>query len=166
MTTEFEYIGGYKLRKKVRAIIANHQGEFLLIQPHGYKVDTWTFVGGGVETGETDEQAIVREVHEETGITELLELHGSVAQHWFTFSEQIKAKRALDYDGHWAKIFFAIVRSDTVIQVQTHEIQAFCWASPTEVEALIKVPEQKALFREVMDEFKDHPIARQVVTGA
>ena len=165
MTSKFEYVDGNKLRKKVRAIIANDKGEFLLIQPHGYKSDTWTFVGGGVESGESDEQAIVREIFEETGIYALVELHVSSARHWFRFSDQIKSTRALDYDGQIAKVFFVIVDSASVVQLQAEEIQAFCWASPVDVEELIKIPEQRGLFKEVVAQFKDHPIARHVVTS-
>lgn len=44
-TSKYEYLNGHKLRKTVRAIIVNEDGEFLLIQPHGYEADTWTLVG-------------------------------------------------------------------------------------------------------------------------
>lgn len=162
MTSQFEVVDGYKLRKKVRAIIANENAEFLLIQPHGYKDDTWTLVGGGVEDGENDEQAIVREIYEETGIASLTGLHMSMARHWFCFSDRTKTQRNLDYDGQIAKVFFVTVASCSTVKIQKAEVQAFCWATPREVEKLIKVPEQKNLFREVVSEFANHPIARQV----
>lgn len=156
-TSEFKVVDGLKLRKKVRAIITNDNGEFLLIQPHGYEADTWTLVGGGIEEGENDEQAIVREIREETGITALTGLHISSIQHSFCFSDRIKAQRELDYDGQLAIVFFATVDSSANVNIQTDEIQAFCWAPRESVEALIKIPEQQNLFREVMAEFKDHP---------
>lgn len=64
----FEIVDGHKLRKKVRAVIENEQGQFLLIQPHGYDSDAWTLVGGGVELDESDEQAILREIREKLAL--------------------------------------------------------------------------------------------------
>jgi 8-oxo-dGTP pyrophosphatase MutT (NUDIX family) len=111
MTSKFEIVDGHKLRKKVRVVIANEHGRFLLIQPHGYGPDTWTLVGGGVEEGESDEQAILREIHEEIGISALIALHMSTARHWYQFSDRIKTQRKLDHDGQIAKVFFAVVTS-------------------------------------------------------
>ena len=56
------YEGGFKLRQKVRAIVVNNSGEFLLVRPHGYRDDEWTLAGGGVEEGETVHQAMRREI--------------------------------------------------------------------------------------------------------
>lgn len=164
MISKFEFFNGHKLRKTVRAIIASDDGNFLLIQPHGYEKDTWTLVGGGVEDGETNEQAMLREIREEAGLTALTEIQLSSVQHWYCFSEKIKNRRGLEHDGQIAKIFFVTVPSDSNVTIQTEEVQAFCWAPPESVETLIKVPEQQHLFREVISEFVDHPIMRRTRT--
>lgn len=105
----FEILQGYKLRKKVRALVINDRAKFLLIQPHSYESDAWTLVGGGVEEGEDYEKAIKREMLEETGIAETKNLLLSKEIHWFCFSDNIKTKRNLDYDGQIARIFWASV---------------------------------------------------------
>jgi 8-oxo-dGTP diphosphatase len=51
----------------VSALVQNDQGETLLLKTH-YRSDTWEMPGGQVEEGEPLEEAVRREVLEETGI--------------------------------------------------------------------------------------------------
>jgi 8-oxo-dGTP diphosphatase len=54
----------------VGAIISDAAGRLLLIKRgHEPGKGLWSLPGGRVEAGETDEQAVVREVREETGLT-------------------------------------------------------------------------------------------------
>jgi ADP-ribose pyrophosphatase YjhB (NUDIX family) len=50
----------------VRAIVENARGEVMLVE-HTY-VEGWHLPGGGVETGETAETALRREIAEEAGL--------------------------------------------------------------------------------------------------
>lgn len=56
----------------VVALIKNEKGEILVAQRHGPSTpethNKWEFVGGGIEFGETPEEAIIREAKEEAGI--------------------------------------------------------------------------------------------------
>jgi ADP-ribose pyrophosphatase YjhB (NUDIX family) len=53
----------------VGAIITDRTGRLLLIQRgHEPEAGRWSLPGGRVEPGESDRQALVREVHEETGL--------------------------------------------------------------------------------------------------
>lgn len=64
----------------VGAIIKDGSGRLLLIQRgHDPEAGRWSLPGGRIEPGETDEQALVREVREETGLTVICQhLVGSV----------------------------------------------------------------------------------------
>jgi 8-oxo-dGTP diphosphatase len=54
----------------VGAIIANSDGRLLLIRRgHEPGLGLWSIPGGRIEPGESDEQAVIREVREETGLS-------------------------------------------------------------------------------------------------
>lgn len=56
----------------VVAIIRNENGDILLARRNEpelkYAHDKWEFVGGGIEFGETPEEALIREAKEEAGV--------------------------------------------------------------------------------------------------
>jgi 8-oxo-dGTP diphosphatase len=66
LSSEFEQFGNsYELRKSARAIVLNDKGEMATQYLHTYAFHK--LPGGGVEIGESVEQALEREVLEEVG---------------------------------------------------------------------------------------------------
>lgn len=55
-------------RVAVRGIIL-HEGRLLLVNAYSGRTDLWCAPGGGVEPGQSLPDNLVREVHEETGLT-------------------------------------------------------------------------------------------------
>jgi mutator protein MutT len=58
----------------VGAVVRDEAGRLLLVRrAHPPAQGRWSLPGGRVELGESDEQALVREVHEETGLDVVVE---------------------------------------------------------------------------------------------
>lgn len=142
----FLHEGGLKLRQKVRAIVVNDKGEFLLVRPHGYRDGEWTLAGGGVEDGETVHEAMRREIAEELGVSLAEEMERLPVGNRFVYSAEHKAKRALDHDGQEAAMFVVRLPSDTTITLQTEEIADACWLTLDEAIAAFPVAKQRQAF--------------------
>lgn len=89
----FVNIEGLRLKKKVRAIVTNDDRQFLLIRPHGYKDNSWTFVGGGVEENETDLEALYRE-------TQIFKHFRPLRDNLLTIPDRLDAELAATTDRH------------------------------------------------------------------
>jgi G:T/U-mismatch repair DNA glycosylase len=98
-------------RQAVRALVVDRDGRVLLVQyrrPVGD--DTWWGTpGGGIEPGESHEQALVRELREEIGL-EGFELGAQLFEHVGEFP--------------WARRLFRQVNTTYVVRVREHEPRA------------------------------------------
>ena len=57
---------GLKYRQSTLAVVVNKKKKFLVVNKKAYEPDKWwSFPGGGIDTGETPEQAVMRELLEE-----------------------------------------------------------------------------------------------------
>lgn len=62
--------GGQRRVRCVGALIFDERGRLLVVQRgHEPAAGLWSVPGGKVEPGETDGQAVIREIQEETGLT-------------------------------------------------------------------------------------------------
>jgi 8-oxo-dGTP pyrophosphatase MutT (NUDIX family) len=86
------------VRQAVRALIVDSAGRCLLFCAHlEDRSPFWYAPGGGVEAGETDEDALVREVAEETGLAvEVAALLGPVWSRDYIFRWQDRDERHLE----------------------------------------------------------------------
>ena len=142
----FYHEGGLKLRQKVRAVIVNSAGEFLLVRPHGYHDREWTLAGGGVESGETVHQAMRREIAEELGVALEGALEELPVANRFIYSADYKAKRNLDHDGQHATMFLVRLPSDAQLTLQAEEIAEARWFSKVEAALAFPVKKQREIF--------------------
>src|SRR3546814_11612156 len=118
---------GMRLRRKVRAVVLNEQGEVLLVRPHGYREGEWTLAGGGVEEGESPIEAMRREIGEELGVTLEEGFQMLPVSNRFIYTSEHKSRRALDHDGQDATMFAVQLPSDVQIVIQAEEIAEVRW---------------------------------------
>lgn len=121
-------------RRTARVIPVSAQGRALLLRGHDPRrpeAAYWFTIGGGIEPGETDGQAVVRELKEETGI-EIDE--GSLSDPFY------RGRHAYSYDGVdyvASSTFFTIMLDEqTAVRpagVAGEVITAAKWWSPQDV---------------------------------
>ena len=112
---------------------------FLLLNyPSGH----WDFVKGNIEKGETLQQTVVREIREETGITDIEFIDG--------FEDKIEYHYQRDGDLVHKEVIFFLAKTKTVDVKISHEHLGFAWLSFNE--ALKKLTFKNA--KNIMDKIK------------
>jgi putative (di)nucleoside polyphosphate hydrolase len=122
--------------------------------------DAWQMPQGGIDPGETPEQAAIRELGEETGIApHLAEIVArSAGMHRYDLPPSLMGRMwGGAYRGqeqHWFVMRF-LGRDDDVNLATAHpEFRSWRWVDPAELVDLI-VPFKRDLYRAVLDEFAD-----------
>lgn len=160
--SKYEVFEGKSYRRKVRAIIVDERGEFLLIQPAIYDEGNWSFVGGGIEEDEDAKNAVARELVEEIGPQQLLALKPSIHQHRYLYSKNYRAKHNVDHDGQVADVFWVEVKNDVEVLIQRSEVGRFKWVKLAEVSKLVTVAAQREMFEAVLSEFSTSYLSKCV----
>jgi len=117
---------------------AGTAGFQLLILHKPRKKDAWQLPQGGVEEGETVEQAALRELHEEAGIEGLRVLGKSRDVYQYDFPSSFRRFRPDNVCGQRIEYIFGIVPSDAVVKVDGHEINDYKWVDIGDVRRFIK----------------------------
>lgn len=113
---------------------------FLLMKRVPEKGGFWQPLTGGVEHGETLEEAIRREAAEETGITEMVEVVDS--NYHYEFTDEGRS--------HVEYIFGAEVPTGTNVRL-SHEHDDLRWVSKDEALQLLKWPGNKEGLRKLCE---------------
>lgn len=151
--------GSLDFRQKSLAIVVDESDNFLLVQLQDYGSNDWNFSGGGIEEGETPEQAVIRELREELG-TDKFDILGkskeTIDYEWpdFIVAKRLK-KTGSTYKGQSMTTFlvrFTGERSD--IKPDPVEIKKTKWVSYNELKDYLTFPRQWEEIENVLKELK------------
>ncbi len=106
----------------VVAVIRNHEGKYLVLKRHPREVaypNMYTFPGGKVEGNDTVEEALVKEVQEEAGLTLK---SGKVL---------LKDKSFIRPDGQTTKVwsYLCEVKDDSTVIIDTDDFTDYKWVT-------------------------------------
>ena len=103
----------YKFRQNVAAVIENSEG-LILVGERSDIAGAWQLPQGGIDDGESPEEAVLREVREETGITaEFLKIVARSSKVSYLFPRNVSWKSGKGkFDGQ-EQIYFHIKIADS-----------------------------------------------------
>ena len=110
---------------------------------------------GGIEEGETPEQALWREMFEEIGLTkEHVDILAETKE-WLTYELPPQMRTSIDGNKQkWFLLYFKGSSKDFIFTNQKHP--EFCgarWVAPKKVPYLV-IPFKRRVYRQVLNEFK------------
>lgn len=149
-------------RKIVNAIIVDKDNNFLLIQKVIYKPNQWSFVGGGVDKGETSLQTIMREIEEElgTGLAKFQLLGKSKFEVRYDFTpdylEKVRKEGSAVIGQKGVQFVFRFKGSKDTIRLPEKELRAHIWVSYNELQDKLVFPHQFKDAQRVIKEFSLH----------
>lgn len=143
-------------RPCVGLVLINRDGLVFLGERSGPHGNAWQMPQGGIDPGETPEEAARRELHEEVGTDEAELLATSACWHAYDLPEDlIPHSWGGGYRGQTQKWFaFRFTGDDADIDLDRHvpEFVRWRWASPAEAAHLVW-PVKRPVYRAVFDEF-------------
>lgn len=142
-----------KLKTNVAAILRDAQGRILICERLGMP-GAWQFPQGGVDEGETDEQALLRELREEISVTpDAYRIVESRGPYRYLFDGG-KKKR-----GHHGKLQtyflcdFHGTDADIDLATEHPEFQAFRWVAPGDFRLAWLPGMKREVYRAVFADF-------------
>lgn len=144
-------------RANVGIVICNHQGQVFWAKRYGQH--SWQYPQGGIDDGETPEQAMFRELHEEVGLTAKDVEIIATTKHWLRYK---LPKRLIRKDSNpvcigqkqkWFLLRLTCADEDVNLLKTTHpEFDSWRWVSywyPVRQVVAFK----REVYRKVMKEF-------------
>ena len=120
--------------------------EFLLVHQISYRKDTfWIFPKGHGEAGESDTDAALRELEEETGLQAVkLDTGSTFAMRYEFIDNGVKISKTVTY-------YIGYVSAKMSKISQPHEIKELRWCSGSEANKLLTHQKSKNILAEVED---------------
>lgn len=120
----------------------------LLLLHKPRKNDAWQLPQGGLEEGETVEQAALRELCEEAGIRDCKIIGKSEKCYKYDFPDSFRRFRKDDVCGQCIHYVYALAPRDVSVQVDGKEIDGHIWVDLSQVEHYVK----RDAYRQLVDQ--------------
>jgi putative (di)nucleoside polyphosphate hydrolase len=145
-------------RPNVAALITREGGE-LLICERWQVPGAWQFPQGGIDPGETPEQALIREVYEEIGLPpQEYEILGSKGGYRYLYPKEVRRKKVRKHGCHGQEQRYFLCRlhrGDAPIDTRQRprEFARHAWIAPGEFDLVWLPPFKREVYRQVMKDF-------------
>ncbi len=147
-----------RFRPNVAALMVKPEGQLLICERWTIP-GAWQFPQGGVDPGETLEEALAREVQEEIGLKrEHYEVAGSRNGYRYLYPEKVRLKKVRKHGSHGQEQTYFLCHlkpgaPPIDVNQKPREFRAYRWIEPEEFD-LDWLPEFKRdVYRQVMRDF-------------
>jgi putative (di)nucleoside polyphosphate hydrolase len=142
-------------RPAVGILLANWKHEIFIGQRLDTPADCWQMPQGGIDEGESPEQAVMRELLEELGTTKVAMIAATAQWHYYDFPEHLRYKcwggRYRGQQQRWFALRFLGEDHDINIHTPHPEFHAWRWARVEEVPQLV-IDFKRQVYRDVLME--------------
>lgn len=143
---------GY-FRPNVAAIVINAQGKILIASRLDYP-QSWQFPQGGIDKGESEEEAVIRETSEELGIHSVRILRKCDRMHQYCFENKPPFRKALGQRQRYFLLEFYGPDSEiTLINGKHHEFSSWKWIDPEDFPISTVYKPKREIYRDVLEYF-------------
>ena len=147
-----------RYRPNVAAVVVNPCGSLLICERANVS-GAWQFPQGGVDPGESPEQALWREVREEVGLAPVhYEVIGRRDGYRYLYPKDVRGKKLRKHGNHGQEqTYFLCLLKPGAPEVDVHQVsqefQAYRWIPPEEFDLDWLPPFKRDVYREVMRDF-------------
>lgn len=134
-------------RKGVIGIVIDKDNNFLITQLVDYDENDWRFSGGGIDEGETSEQALLRELKEELASDKFKIIKKSVHQIKYDWPMEVVEmrlkKKGKTFKGQVQDQYLILFEGNKKeIKINPSEIRQIKWVKYTELKSHFNFPNQ------------------------